>query len=101
MISYLLYLILDYKFGDRSNKENPPEWLSNIGIYPVCIALVSLLFLPRDYVTFQNFGDSNNSEEVYYQNCSEVKSLGIALIYRNDSGYRNALDRDDDGVACE
>lgn len=38
---------------------------------------------------------------VYYQNCSAVRSAGKAPLYRGEPGYRSALDRDNDGVACE
>lgn len=34
-------------------------------------------------------------------NCTEARRLGIAPIYRGDAAYRTALDRDNDGVACE
>ncbi len=37
----------------------------------------------------------------YYKNCSEAKAAGAAPLYRGEPGYRSALDRDDDGVACE
>lgn len=38
---------------------------------------------------------------VYFANCTQVKQAGAAPLYRGDPGYRSALDRDDDGVACE
>lgn len=39
--------------------------------------------------------------DVYYANCSEARAAGAAPLHRGDPGYRPALDRDDDGVACE
>ncbi len=38
---------------------------------------------------------------VYYANCAAVRAAGKAPLYRGDPGYRAALDRDGDGVACE
>lgn len=38
---------------------------------------------------------------VYYANCTEAKAAGVAPLYRGQPGYRDALDRDGDGVACE
>ncbi|WP_414638824.1 excalibur calcium-binding domain-containing protein [Actinophytocola sp.] len=38
---------------------------------------------------------------VYYANCSAARAAGAAPLYRGEPGYRPALDRDDDGVACE
>lgn len=38
---------------------------------------------------------------VYYKNCTEVRKAGKAPLYRGQPGYRSALDRDHDGIACE
>lgn len=38
---------------------------------------------------------------VYYRNCSEARAAGAAPLYRGQPGYREGLDRDRDGVACE
>jgi micrococcal nuclease len=38
---------------------------------------------------------------VYYANCSEARAAGAAPILRGQPGYRPALDRDNDGIACE
>ncbi|WP_191305293.1 excalibur calcium-binding domain-containing protein [Lentzea cavernae] len=37
----------------------------------------------------------------YYSNCAAAKAAGAAPLYRGQAGYRAALDRDGDGVACE
>lgn len=44
---------------------------------------------------------ATSTTSVYYPNCDAVRAAGKAPLYRNDPGYRPALDRDDDGVACE
>ncbi len=44
---------------------------------------------------------SNPPATVYYKNCTEVREAGKAPLHRGDPGYRSALDRDDDGIACE
>jgi hypothetical protein len=38
---------------------------------------------------------------VYYANCSAARAAGAAPLYVGSPGYRPALDRDSDGVACE
>ncbi|MGQ0588463.1 MAG: excalibur calcium-binding domain-containing protein [Sphingosinicella sp.] len=38
---------------------------------------------------------------VYYPNCDAARAAGAAPIYRGQPGYRPALDRDNDGIACE
>ena len=37
----------------------------------------------------------------YYANCTAVRNAGKAPLYRGQPGYRSALDRDSDGIACE
>lgn len=37
----------------------------------------------------------------YFSNCSAARSAGAAPLYAGTPGYRSALDRDGDGVACE
>ncbi|MDO9338483.1 MAG: excalibur calcium-binding domain-containing protein [Caulobacter sp.] len=37
----------------------------------------------------------------YYANCSEARAAGAAPLRRGEPGYRPAMDRDNDGVACE
>ena len=38
---------------------------------------------------------------VYYKNCTAARAAGAAPIYSGQPGYRSALDRDGDGIACE
>lgn len=38
---------------------------------------------------------------VYYANCTAARAAGAAPIYAGQPGYRPALDRDSDGIACE
>ncbi|MEQ3554277.1 thermonuclease family protein [Pseudonocardia nematodicida] len=37
----------------------------------------------------------------YFKNCSAARAAGAAPLLRGQAGYRSALDRDNDGVACE
>lgn len=37
----------------------------------------------------------------YYPNCAAARAAGAAPIKRDEPGYREELDADDDGVACE
>jgi len=37
----------------------------------------------------------------YYANCDAVRAAGAAPLYASQPGYRAALDRDRDGIACE
>ncbi|MBY8823848.1 excalibur calcium-binding domain-containing protein [Sphingomonas colocasiae] len=37
----------------------------------------------------------------FYRACADARAAGAAPLYRGQPGYRDALDRDGDGVACE
>ena len=45
--------------------------------------------------------DNSTIAAVYYRNCAAARAAGAAPIYFGEPGYRPALDRDRDGVACE
>jgi len=38
---------------------------------------------------------------VYYSGCDEARAAGAAPIYRGQPGYREGMDGDSDGIACE
>lgn len=43
----------------------------------------------------------DESDDIYYANCTEARNAGAAPLHRGDPGYRKGLDRDGDGTACE
>jgi hypothetical protein len=43
----------------------------------------------------------NDDPTVRYDSCAEASEAGAAPLYEGDSGYRSALDRDGDGIACD
>lgn len=45
--------------------------------------------------------DSAKLRSVYYRYCEDARQAGAAPLFRGQPGYRDALDRDGDGVACE
>ncbi|MCG7377402.1 excalibur calcium-binding domain-containing protein [Paenibacillus sp. ACRSA] len=96
-----MYLVLDFKIGERSHRDSPSEWVSYLGLYPVLVAVIALLFLPNNFVVLKDEKGPVQSDNVYYSNCSEARKAGVTPIYENQSGYRRGLDRDNDGIACE
>jgi len=46
-------------------------------------------------------GGDDPAGDVYYANCTAARAAGAAPLYRGAPGYRSALDRDGDGIACE
>lgn len=51
--------------------------------------------------TDRNGRQVENESSKYYRNCTEAKAAGAAPLRLGDPGYRAALDRDKDGIACE
>jgi hypothetical protein len=45
--------------------------------------------------------DRAKLRSVYYRYCEDARQAGAAPLFRGQPGYRDALDRDGDGVACE
>ena len=41
------------------------------------------------------------AQEVYYANCSAAREAGAAPLYIGQAGYRQEMDGDGDGIACE
>jgi hypothetical protein len=38
---------------------------------------------------------------IYYSGCNEARAAGVTPIYRGQAGYREGMDGDSDGIACE
>ena len=60
----------------------------------VAAALLAALVACND-----DSGDDDSA--VYYKSCDAAQKAGAAPLHRGDPGYRTALDRDGDGVACD
>ncbi len=43
----------------------------------------------------------SDGASVYFSNCAAARAAGAAPLHEGEPGYRSALDRDHDGVACE
>lgn len=44
---------------------------------------------------------SSDGSDVYYARCADARAAGKAPLYAGQPGYREGLDGDNDGVACE
>ncbi|WOK37576.1 excalibur calcium-binding domain-containing protein [Sphingomonas sp. C3-2] len=40
-------------------------------------------------------------QSAYYAGCDDARAAGVAPIYRGQPGYREGMDGDGDGIACE
>jgi hypothetical protein len=68
-------------------------------ITPTIMLLMSLGIIYLFAVRYDS--GTITTDNVYYQNCDEVRSAGEDPLYVDEPGYRLALDRDNDGIACE
>ena len=78
-------------------------WGVTLGI-PIVGALIALIVhASSSSNSSANYVESasGSSKSVYYRDCDAARSAGAAPMYRGEAGYRSALDRDGDGVACE
>ena len=41
------------------------------------------------------------AETIYYPGCDAVRAAGKAPLYSSQPGYREGMDGDGDGIACE
>lgn len=68
------------------------------GLFGIALFIgVILLFWYIPYL----IGGKPAEDNTYFESCSDAFSQGYSNIGSNEQGYRLALDRDDDGVACE
>ncbi len=65
-------------------------------------AAASVTQVPTGTPTAAAGGEPVDVRDRYYATCSAARSAGAAPLRRGrDDGYRRALDRDGDGVACD
>lgn len=76
-----------------------------------CAALMFLAILGPDKIpaaaqgllsASRNLGrDHAAPVGAYYSGCDDARAAGVAPIYSDEPGYREEMDGDGDGVACE
>ena len=79
-----------------TQKEIATNWLA-LYVAPKTVTPVAKKVTPAPAPTPTTSGSSN----AYYANCTAARAAGVTPIYRGQPGYRSALDRDGDGIACE
>jgi len=77
----------------RRRTWNPLPWILIGGA-----AVAAYLFAPSRQT---GQGLISASDHVYYRHCADARAAGAAPIYRGQPGYREELDADSDGIACE
>lgn len=79
---------------------------STLSMLKAIAPLAAVTFYGVYHLTPPNIGMSEeemrvSERSVYYAGCDEVRAAGKAPLYRGDPGYRDGMDGDGDGIACE
>ncbi|MGN3974948.1 excalibur calcium-binding domain-containing protein [Tsuneonella sp. SYSU-LHT278] len=84
------------------NRKRDELGYADIAIYAL-IAFAGVWFLyPRVQTMMMSAEEIAAIENsVTYSGCNEVRALGKDPIYRGEPGYRDTMDGDGDGIACE
>lgn len=78
--------------------ESAPN--STVTTVPVIVPTINTA-RPAVVTATPRFAVPTIAPSVYYANCTEARRAGAAPLRRGQPGYRAALDRNNDGVACE
>lgn len=93
LVAYVAYLGSAYFFGNSSNTG------SNHTQHKSSSSSGAINPSSRHYDPIDE--DEPSEDDVYYENCSEAREDGAESIRKGEPGYREELDRDGDGIACE
>lgn len=78
--------------GHSQNRKSSPSGITNPS---------SRHYDSGDTDESEDNDNDNDDNDVYYANCSEARANGAESIREGEPGYREELDRDGDGIACE
>ena len=65
------------------------------------ILIAAQLDIPDQTGISGNSAAPDRSGEAYYPNCDAARAAGVAPMRFHEPGYREGLDGDNDGIACE
>ncbi|CAM3804482.1 excalibur calcium-binding domain-containing protein [Paenibacillus glucanolyticus] len=94
-LNMLMFIISGFKWLNAEDMKRVSKFKTRTYLWGIS-ALIPWLFIMAAGINNQK-----DSDHVYYNNCSEARVANVAPLYKNEAGYRYALDRDGDGVACE
>lgn len=90
----------------RARPESRTTFIVNALILWAFVAVATWALLPRAMSLYQRM--TMKPEQIaaieasaYYPNCDAARAAGVAPIYRGQPGYREGMDGDSDGIACE
>jgi hypothetical protein len=91
--------------GARKRRKEAP-FAVQVATFAAAVGLVTFLAIPRAQSAWTIATRSPEEtlkveRSVYYRNCDAARAAGVAPIYRGEQGYREGMDGDNDGIACE
>ena len=79
------------KSVSQSSTSSSSSSISSVSIFSSSVSSVASISTQSEI----------SQSSIYFANCTQAKAAGYYNIQRGEPGYRSALDRDNDGVACE
>lgn len=95
-----------YKSGPRRRKKREELSVLHILIMAAMFGLFVYAAVPRvqsgwSRVTMSNEERQRIERSAFYRNCDAARAAGAAPIFSGSPGYRDEMDGDGDGIACE
>jgi len=92
--------------GRRGRRPRKQSWYAEILMGALFVGFIAWQAAPQLSSTWTLARSSPQENEArqssaYYPNCSAARAAGAAPIYAGQPGYREEMDGDLDGVACE
>ncbi|WP_345719793.1 DUF1294 domain-containing protein [Qipengyuania polymorpha] len=97
-------------FRHKTRKKSFSDRLFVTGVLQLCgaVAIGAMLFSGQSLPGMTLFETEEEKAarlaveaSVHYAGCNQVRAAGKAPLYRGQPGYREGMDGDGDGVACE
>jgi len=89
----------------QTAKFIPFAALAGVGVFVGGMAITNpdkvAQFLPRGGLVASTEEQARMENSVFYSGCDEARAAGAAPIHQGTPGYREGMDGDGDGIACE
>ena len=95
-----------FRRGSRAPRESRGAFLVNALVLWGVVAVATWALAPQAQSIWTQLNRTPEQRaaienSVYYPNCDAARAAGVAPIYRGSPGYREGMDGDLDGIACE
>jgi len=90
----------------RKSKPSDGSFVAQVIGLSVFVSAVTWQVAPRVEDALSQVGKTSAEiaaieRSVYYSGCDEARAAGAAPLFRGQPGYRDGMDGDSDGIACE